>query len=165
MYSAAAVQRTGSAPLRGVFCSPVNPGRTICGPGPAPLNHATAQCRRMIVNVVVSCDQMLTMPTLHNAVAGNAIAWRQHALVRMMERGIARSEVMMCIAHGEIIEQYPKDHPFPSALIAGRAGQRVLHVVAAFDAGSKRCYITTAYEPDLKHFEVDLRTRRTHHED
>ena len=68
------------------------------------------------------------------------ILWTQHCLQRMQERDISRLDVKNGIATGEIIEDYPDDYPNPSCLIF--------------------IYIITAYYPDTKKFENDLKTRR-----
>ena len=60
---------------------------------------------------------------------------------------------------GEIIEDYPEDYPNPSCLIFGyNVNGRILHIVAGCD--NINIYIITAYYPDTKKFENDLKTRR-----
>ena len=49
-----------------------------------------------------------------------------HCMDRMSKRGIELSEVMRAIMTGEVIEDYPDDYPYPSALILGNG----LHAVA-----------------------------------
>ena len=53
------------------------------------------------------------------AVRRGRIEWHSHALERMVQRGILRSEVKEVLLRGEIIEEYPKDYPLPSALFFG----------------------------------------------
>ncbi len=36
------------------------------------------------------------------------IVWRQHAIVRMLERGISRGDVFEAVEDGRIIEQYER---------------------------------------------------------
>ena len=78
----------------------------------------------------------------------------------MMQRGITRAQVRQAILSGEVIEDYPHDSPYPSALLLAFAGERPLHVVVALDAASDYAYVITAYEPGLDRFEPDFRTRR-----
>lgn len=60
---------------------------------------------------------------------------------------------------GEIIEDYPMDYPHPSCLIYGYTmSDKVLHVVAGTD--NTNVYIITAYFPNSKKFQEDLKTRR-----
>ena len=98
--------------------------------------------------------------TLRRAVTEGRLRWRQHALHRMMQRGITRRHALQVILGGEVIEDYPSDAPYPSALMLGFVEDRPLHVVVALDATSERAYVITAYEPGLDRFEPDFRTRR-----
>jgi len=98
--------------------------------------------------------------TFKKAIDHSKIIWRQHALTRMLERGISREEIKTCIRNGEIIECYDNDKPFPSVLIYGSSEKHILHVLAAYGSNDETCYIVTAYKPDEKHFKNDLRTRR-----
>jgi hypothetical protein len=50
------------------------------------------------------------------AVENGNIEWQRHALERMMERKIPREAVKEVLKNGEIIEDYPDDKPYPSAL-------------------------------------------------
>lgn len=91
----------------------------------------------------------------------NKILWSAHVEKRMMEREISRRDVQECIKNGEIIEDYPTDFPYPSCLIYGkiRNMQVVLHVVASVD-DDDILVIITAYFPNDRIFENDLKTRR-----
>ncbi len=80
----------------------------------------------------------------------------------MMERKISRGTVKKVLLSGEIIEEYPEDKPYPSALFLGGVEEQSFHVVAAFDSETDYCFIITAYKPDLEHFESDYKTRRQH---
>jgi hypothetical protein len=97
---------------------------------------------------------------LKKIVLGGRIEWRKHTLERMLSRGIGREEVKEILVGGEVIEEYPDTKPFPSALMFGKAGERILHIVVGFDKEEEGCYIITVYEPDTEHFESDLKTRR-----
>ena len=52
------------------------------------------------------------------------LIYRQHAVKRMHERSIAEEDVEYAIASGKIIENYPNDTPYPSALLLGYAGTK-----------------------------------------
>ena len=96
------------------------------------------------------------------AVDNGYIEWKKHALERMLERGTSRDNVKKTLLSGEIIEDYPDDRPYPSALFLGWTDKEPLHVVVAFDVKSFYCFVITAYRPDLAHFENDYKTRRYH---
>lgn len=93
-------------------------------------------------------------------VEKGAVEWSAHSLRTMFERDISRQAVKHVLCTGEVIESYPDDEPYPSALVLGFWEDKPLHVVAAFDAQGKRLYVITAYGPDEKHFEPDWKTRR-----
>ena len=77
----------------------------------------------------------------------------------MQERDISRADVKNGIMNGEIIEEYPNDFPNPSCLIFGyNINRRILYIIAGCD--NINLYVITAYYPDTKKFEDDLRTRR-----
>ncbi len=56
---------------------------------------------------------------LQDAIKEGHIEWQRHALEKMMERGISRKAVKEVLLNGEIIENYPDDKPYPSALFLG----------------------------------------------
>jgi len=87
------------------------------------------------------------------------IEWRRHALERMLERDISRTEVKSTLRYGEIIENYETDVPFESALFF-YVDSKPIHVVASLDEVTKTIYIITAYVPSITHFNEDLKTRR-----
>ena len=79
----------------------------------------------------------------------------------MTERAIRRSDALEVLLSGELIADYPDDHPFPSGLFLAWIHSRPLHVLAAFDGDREQVFVITAYEPDLAHFAADFKTRRT----
>lgn len=83
--------------------------------------------------------------------------WRQHAIERSIERGIAEEEVVESILSGEIIEEYPEDKYGPSCLIFGqtRTGKPI-HVQCSL---SPSVWIITLYEPNPNEW-VDFRKRK-----
>ncbi len=89
------------------------------------------------------------------------IVFSRHAVTRMFERSVPRTEVLDVLRAGEIIEEYADDDPFPSRLMLGLVGNRALHVVAAVGNSSGTCYVVTAYDPDPLLWESNFRTRRT----
>ena len=97
---------------------------------------------------------------LRAAIKNDKIQWQKHALERMMERGISRDAVKDVLLSGELIENYPDDRPYPSALFYGLLKGDPFHVVAALDQNSGYCFIITTYRPDTEHFEPDFKTRR-----
>ena len=82
----------------------------------------------------------------------------EHALLRCRERNIKLDEVEQCILNGEIIEEYPDDYPFPSALFLYITSNHPIHILAGL--GEDRLWIITAYYPDPEKWNSDYRTRK-----
>lgn len=97
---------------------------------------------------------------LQTAIRSGRIEWRKHGLQRLAERGILQKEALQVLLSGELIENYPDDTPYPSALFLAVVKDRPLHVVAAYNESDQRVYIITAYQPALEFFEADYKTRR-----
>ena len=83
----------------------------------------------------------------------------QHTLLRFKERKIILKDVIYVIKNGKIIEQYPKDFPFPSCLILGLSPQNV-HIHAVCGLSENKMWIITAYVPTFYKWEDDYETRK-----
>jgi len=88
------------------------------------------------------------------------VVFSQHAFTRMFARSIPPDLVTRAIRSGEIIAEYPDDQPFPSYLLLYIEHKKALHVVVGKDEREGACYVVTAYEPDIKLWNDDFRTRR-----
>lgn len=82
-----------------------------------------------------------------------------HAAKRLEQRNISINDVMNCIMHEEIIEQYPTDDPYLSCLILGvTANDKFLHTVIGRNLS--QLWIVTAYYPDANKWSEDFRVRK-----
>jgi hypothetical protein len=88
------------------------------------------------------------------------VKFSRHALERMFERMIAETDVLDVLRHGQTVEEYNDDTPYPSQLLLGWCGGRPLHVVAAHDQAGGLCIVITAYLPDATQWGDDFKTRR-----
>lgn len=93
-------------------------------------------------------------------VAYDELIFRVHALQRMFERGISETDVREVLEHGETIEAYPDDVPYPSRLILGSCGGRPVHVLASDDPDAQATVIVIVYEPDRIRWDASFRRRR-----
>ena len=83
----------------------------------------------------------------------------KHAAKRLEQRGISINDVIHCIMHGEIIEQYPTDYPYPSCLILGvSTDDNFIHAVIGSD--QSQLWIITAYYPDINKWDEGFRVRK-----
>ncbi len=83
-----------------------------------------------------------------------------HAVRRMFEKRISKSDVLEVIARGEVIAEYADDKPFPGSLILGFVDDRPIHVVIAVDQESQTCHIITVYRPVPVLWSEDFKLRR-----
>jgi len=82
-----------------------------------------------------------------------------HVSDQCRERNIKGKDIINAVFNGEIIEDYPNDYPFPSALIFGHdTHNKILHVVAGI--GNNKLWIITAYYPDDGWWEDGFKTRK-----
>ena len=101
----------------------------------------------------------MNIEILRSCCSNNHIRWSTQAASRIQQRGILRIDVINCIMHDEIIEDYPTDYPHPSCLVFGYSvDDKIIHVVAGYDG--KYMFIITAYFPNTDKFLEDLKTRR-----
>lgn len=93
-------------------------------------------------------------------VTSHPIVYRIHAIQRMFARRIAEENARWILGHGETIEDYSDEMPFPSRLISGKRGNRALHVVVAENVAEGETIVITAYEPDPAQWKSNLVERR-----
>ena len=84
--------------------------------------------------------------------------YRIHAVERMFQRNISEKDVEKAVLHGEIIEKYPDDEPYPFYLTLRFDQEGALHVVYAI--GDQKYIIITAYRPDPDKWVSNFRQRR-----
>ena len=96
---------------------------------------------------------MFSITDIQNLCLAGKIKWSLHCSEKMRKRNISTNDVINCLIHGEIIEEYPDHWLNPAALIFNS----IIHVVVGVD---EFVHIVTAYYPTLDKFEPDLKTRR-----
>ncbi len=84
--------------------------------------------------------------------------YREHAIQRMFERDISAEDIEEAVKHGEIIETYLEDKPYPSFLTLHKTIE-TLHVVYAKNDEDDQIIIITAYYPDKEKWKDDYRKR------
>jgi hypothetical protein len=62
---------------------------------------------------------LLDLRRVREAIAAGRVTWSRHGVTRMQERGITREDVLAGLRGAEVIENYPDDVPYPSALVLG----------------------------------------------
>ncbi|MBK7868873.1 MAG: DUF4258 domain-containing protein [Ignavibacteriales bacterium] len=87
------------------------------------------------------------------------VIYRVHALKRMFERDISEIEVSDILEHGDVINEYPDDYPYPSKLIKGFSQGKILHVLIAENTSDNEIIVITVYEPDPNLWDSEFRRK------
>lgn len=102
----------------------------------------------------------MILEEIRKAIHENNYRVTDHADEEMGEDNLSLGDILESVVNGEIIENYPKDFPFPSCLILGknRSGENI-HSVWACDESKRMGILVTAYRPDSGKW-IDARIRR-----
>jgi len=87
------------------------------------------------------------------------VIFKDHAILRMLERDISEQEVLEVLHHGEVVEKYDDDFPYPSCLMYKMLDTKPLHIVVADNRNDEQKIIVTVYIPDSANFASDYKTR------
>ncbi len=95
-----------------------------------------------------------------DAIDSDRIRVTDHADFEAFEDNLTFDEISHSVLHGEVIEDYPEDRPYPSCLIYGHTvnGEPV-HSVWAYDRDLRFAILITTYRPDPERW-LNWRVRR-----
>jgi len=88
------------------------------------------------------------------------IVFSGHAIRRMFERQISKSDVIYVAKKGQVVESYPTDTPYPSYLLLGIIDKRPIHAVIAI-SDEQNCIVITVYEPSNDLWDENFSKRRS----
>lgn len=95
-----------------------------------------------------------------DSIQNDRVLITDHADEEAEADGLKIDEVYFSVEHGEIIETYVEDKPYPSCLIYGLSfGGDPIHTVWAYNAKSRWAVLITVYRPDPKRW-IHWRKRR-----
>jgi len=95
-----------------------------------------------------------------DAIQANRIRITDHADEEAESDQLTFDEVYFSVIHGEIIEDYPDDRPYPSCLIYGQTfSSDPVHSVWAFNDENQWAVLITLYRPDPERW-INFRERR-----
>jgi hypothetical protein len=94
------------------------------------------------------------------AIRANRIRITDHADEEAEADKLTFDEIYFSVLHGEVIENYPTEKPYPNCLIYGQtfSGDPV-HSVWAYNESNKWAVLITVYRPDPNQW-IDWRKRR-----
>ncbi len=83
-----------------------------------------------------------------------------HADEEALADGLSFDEIAHSVVHGEVLEDYPDDKPYPSCLIYGDTpGGDPVHSVWAYNHDTAFAVLITTYRPDPARW-IEWRRRR-----
>lgn len=91
----------------------------------------------------------MNLKKIIEAIIANRVRISDHADEEAQDDNLTFDEVVFSVIHGEIIESYPDDMPYPSFLIYGQsfAGDPI-HSVWAYNKNNSWAVLITVYRPD-----------------
>jgi hypothetical protein len=94
------------------------------------------------------------------AIEAARIRVTDHADEEMAADRLRLDEVIDSVRGGEIIEDYPRDHPLPSGLVYGQTETGdPIHSVWAYNEKTAGAILITVYRPDPDRW-INWRTRK-----
>ena len=83
------------------------------------------------------------------AIRNSRVRITDHADDEAVDDELTFDEIYFSVMHGEIIEDYPNDKPYPSCLVMGKnfSGEPI-HSVWAYNSGNGWAVLITVYRPD-----------------
>ena len=84
-----------------------------------------------------------------DAIQSHQIRITDHADVEAQSDNLKYEEIFFSVLHGEIIEHYLEDKPYPSCLILGETPKgEPIHSVWGYNKKSRWVVLITVYRPD-----------------
>ena len=95
-----------------------------------------------------------------DAIRGHRVRITDHADEEATADRLILDDVYFSVEHGDLVEDYPQDHPYPSGLIHGISPvSEHIHSVWAYNSSNGWAVLVTVYRPDPARW-IDGRIRR-----
>lgn len=103
----------------------------------------------------------MNIENIRYAIRTGKIRISDHADEEAEADDLTYDQIYLSVLHGEIIESYPCDKPYPSCLIFGKTfSGRPIHTVWAFNEENQWAVLITVYRPDPIKW-INWRERKT----
>jgi hypothetical protein len=91
----------------------------------------------------------VNLARIHDAIRFERIRITNHAIEEAEDDRLLLDEILASVLKGELIEDYPRDKPYPSCLIYGLNGRgEAIHSVWAYNKDTDWAVLITVYRPD-----------------
>jgi len=102
----------------------------------------------------------MNLNAIVQAIENHKIRISDHAVEEAENDHLLFIEIFYSVRHGEIIENYPNDRPFPSCLIFGMTRKNEpIHTVWAYNKDNQWAVLITVYRPDANKW-INWKERR-----
>lgn len=102
----------------------------------------------------------MSLDDIIRAVRVGRFVVTDHADEEARNDRLTLDEILASVTAGEVIEEYPRDHPYPSCLVLGfNATGEPIHSVWAYNEPTGFVVLITVYRPDPERW-IDWRVRR-----
>jgi len=93
----------------------------------------------------------MNIENIINSIQHSHVRITDHADEEAFDDQLKYEEIYFSVIHGEIIENYLNDRPYPSCLVFGRnfSGEPI-HSVWAYNEDNSWAVLVTVYRPDPK---------------
>jgi len=101
----------------------------------------------------------MDIKNIADAIRHHRVRITDHADEEAFDDGLTLEEIYFSATHGEVIEDYRDDTPYPSGLIMGKnfSGEPI-HSVWAYRSENRWAVLITVYRPDPKRW-MDWKVR------
>jgi hypothetical protein len=116
--------------------------------------------RRMIPSGPARQAGNMDIRNIIDAIRGHRVRITDHADEEATADRLILDDVYFSVEHGDLVEDYPQDRPYPSGLIHGVSPvNEHIHSVWAYNASNGWAVLVTVYRPDPARW-IDGRIRR-----
>ncbi|MEJ2052491.1 MAG: DUF4258 domain-containing protein [Calditrichaceae bacterium] len=102
----------------------------------------------------------MNISAIIRSIKSDKVRITDHADEEAYSDNLTFDEIFLSVINGELIEEYPKDKPYPSCLIFGKNfSDQPIHSVWAYNQENNWAVLITVYRPDSQKW-IDWKTRR-----
>ncbi len=101
----------------------------------------------------------MEISNLIDAIRNHRVRITDHADEEAFDDELSYEEIYASVLQGEVIEDYPTDHPFPSCLVFGKNfADEPIHSVWGYNPENEWAVLITVYRPDPERW-IEWKTR------
>ena len=97
---------------------------------------------------------------IQDCITRGQILWTYHVNMRLAGRFIPREAIVASVGTYELVESYPDDKYLPSYLVLAQHESESFHVLFAADIDGDNVRVVTAYRPEPKDWDENLKNRK-----